>query len=178
MKFFGVHIEDLESERFLSASNDQIATWLLLHALCSKQMNGGTIPEASTLPERFWSRHGVSADIVVNPSPLWSWSDDELTVEPYDIDGETLYLKKSNGGKDGAAKRWKGRENGTPNGTPNGSRHAPDQTRPDQTRPDQTRPDQTRPDQTRPELTRERRTPFSPRTFGAEIQGQGIIGRA
>ena len=140
MKFFGVHIEDLESDRFLSASNDQIATWLFLHTLCSKQMNGGTIPEASSLSERFWNHHGISAGIIIKSSPLWSWSGDELTVEPYDIDGETLYLKKSKGGKAGAAKRWKGSENRSPNRSPKGSADAYYQTRPEITRPDQTRP--------------------------------------
>ena len=136
MKFFGVHIEDLESEKFLSASNDQIAAWLFLHALCSKQMNGGTIPSASTLPERFWSRHGVSVDIIIKSSPLWVWNGDDLTVEPYDIDGENLVARKVKGGKDGAAKRWKGTENRSPNRSPN----RPYPTQPNPTQPDPTLP--------------------------------------
>jgi len=134
MKHFGIFLADLESERFLSASNDQIATWLFLHAFCSKQMNGGTILDAATLPERFWSRHGITHSILVAESPLWSWNDSDLSVQPYDIQGQELYLKKSKGGIVGNLKRWKGTDNRTPNRTPN----PPDQTRPDLTRPDQT----------------------------------------
>ncbi len=136
MKHFGIFVSDLESEAFLSATNDQIATWLFLHALCSKQCNGGTIADATSHPERFWTRHGISPEIIAQPSPLWTWSDCDLSVHPYDIGGETLYLKKSKGGKLGNEKRWKGTDNRTPNRTPN----PPDQTRPNQTRPDQTSP--------------------------------------
>jgi hypothetical protein len=131
MKHFGIFITDLESERFMAASNDQVATWLFLHAFCSKQMNGGTVACAATLPERFWSRHGITHSILMSDSPLWSWIDGSLSVSPYDIKGEELYAKKSQGGKDGANRRWKGSENGSPNGSPN---------RPDHTRPDHTIP--------------------------------------
>ena len=135
MKHFGIFITDLESERFLSASNDQIATWLFLHAFCSKQTNGGTITEAASLPDRFWNRHGIEKDILDQPSPLWSWAGDSLSVEPYDIHGETLYLKKSKGGKEGNAIRWKDHENKSLVRTPNRTPNPPDQTRPDLTIP-------------------------------------------
>ncbi len=131
MKHFGIFITDLESEKFLSASSDQIANWLFLHAYCSKQMNGGTITGAAALPERFWSRHGITYSTLVIESPLWSWSDSELVIHPYDIRGQELYLKKSAGGKSGNEIRWKGTENRTPIQTPN----PPDQTRPDHTIP-------------------------------------------
>jgi hypothetical protein len=119
MKFFAIHIEDLESERFLSASNDQISTWVFLHALCSKQCNGGTIQDAGSFPDRFWSRHGITKDVLDQPSPLWSWNMESLTVSPYDIDGQTLFEKKTKGGKMGAIKRWGTPPNGSPNGSPN-----------------------------------------------------------
>jgi hypothetical protein len=138
MKHFGVFLTDLESERFTTASSDQITAWLFLHAFCSKQTNGGTIKDARSLPERFWSRHGIDGSILGGSSPLWSWNGEDLSVEPYDIGGEELYLKKSKGGKDGAEKRWKGSENGSPNGSPN----APNLTRPNLTKPDQTLPNQ------------------------------------
>jgi len=131
MKHFGIFITDLESERFLTASNDQIATWLFLHAFCSRQTNGGTIQGAADLPERFWSRHGITANILPKASPLWSWNESDLSIHPYDIGGEELYLKKSAGGKIGNQKRWNGSDNRTPNRTPN----PPDQTRPDLTLP-------------------------------------------
>jgi hypothetical protein len=137
MKHFGIFIADLESERFLSASNDQIATWLFLHAFCSKQLNGGTIADARALPHRFWSRHGIEKSILDQPSPLWSWSSENLSVTPYDIDGQTLYEKKVNGGKIGMAKRW----GGSGNKSPNKSLNRPNLTLPNLTRPDQTEPD-------------------------------------
>ena len=134
MKHFGIFISDLESERFMSATNDQITTWLFLHAFCSKQTNGGIITGAATLQDRFWSRHGISYALVMTPSPLWSWNDDALTVEPYDIDGESLYLKKVKGGKDGAYRRWKETVNRSPNGSP----YRPNLTLPNQTLPNPT----------------------------------------
>jgi hypothetical protein len=101
-------------------------------------MNGGIIKDAASLPERFWSRHGITANILPKSSPLWTWIDSDLSVEPYDIDGESLYLKKSNGGKIGNEKRWKSIDKRTDNRSPNRSPNPPDQTRPDQTSPDQT----------------------------------------
>lgn len=114
MKYFAIRNDYLESERFISASNDQLATWVWLHALCSKQMNGGTIEGASSLPERFWRRHGIDADILNQPSPLWEWEGERLSLEFYDIDGQRLYEKKVAGGKSGG----RGRPNRTPNRTP------------------------------------------------------------
>jgi len=118
MKFFAVHIDDLESERFVSASNDQVANWLFGHALCSKQQNGGTISNAAALPPRFWSRHGIDHDVILAPSPLWSWVGDDLTFSPYDIAGQTVFERKVAGGKTRAKQRWAGTPEGTPDRTP------------------------------------------------------------
>lgn len=128
MKFFGVHIQDLESEKFLASSNDHIATWVFLHAICSKQCNSGLISDAENLTERFWSRHGVEIEILLQPSRLWSWTPAGLIVEPYDIDGQTVFERKRAGGIKGASNRW--------NRTPIDSPNAPDPTRPNITRPD------------------------------------------
>lgn len=136
MKFFAIHLSDLESERFLSASNDQIATWLFLHAYCAKQCNAGTITDAHEFSERFWSRHGIEKGTLELPSPLWSWEDGSLIIEPYDIDGQTLFERKSKGGKEGADKRW----NRTPNRTPKGSVYAPNSTLPNSTQEEITKP--------------------------------------
>jgi hypothetical protein len=107
MKFFAIHLSDLESEQFSAASNEQIAAWLFLHALCCKRVNSGSIDDAADLPDRFWTRHGIDPVIIRQPSPLWKWTGKSLSIEPYDIEGEKLYLKKSQGGKAGMAKRWK-----------------------------------------------------------------------
>lgn len=150
MKFFGVHIEDLESERFLSATNDQIATWLFLHALCSKQCNCGVLDNAATLPERYWGRHGIEKCILEKPSPLWSWNGEHLAIEPYDIDGQNVYERKVAGGKSWAKKRWGNTADRTPSGSPDGSPHrtpsgsphrnpnAPNPTQPNPTQPEKT----------------------------------------
>lgn len=118
MKYFAVHIADLESEEFLAASNDQIATWLFLHALCSKQLNGGTIPGAADIPERFWNRHGVDYDILLTTSPLWKWNGNDLVLEPYDSDGERVYRSKVQGGKTRAEKRWGSTPKSSPDRSP------------------------------------------------------------
>jgi hypothetical protein len=180
MKHFGIFIADLESERFLAASNDQIATWLFLHAFCSKQTNGGTIENASALPERFWNRHGIAKNILGSPSPLWSWTGDSLSVEPYDIHGESLYLKKLSGGKAGADKRWKGTPNGTPISTPistpNGTPNAPNLTQPNLTEPNPTKPNHTPPNPPRGDgeaKTPKPRIPTSPEAKTiAELYGR------
>ena len=129
MKFFAVHNSDLESERFLSASNDQVATWLFLQSYCSKQLNGGVVEGAAAFTERFWSRHGISKEIVDSQSPLWSWSGGSLTITPYDIDGQTLWEKKAAGGKAGAEKRWNRTPIKSPDGTPKRSDDASEQSR-------------------------------------------------
>jgi hypothetical protein len=114
MKYFAIHNADLESERFLSASNDQIATWLFLLAFCSKQLNGGTIAEADNLPERFWTRHGMNLDVVKADSPLWEWDGLNVTIAFYDRDGEELYQKKVEAGKS----YGRGRANRTADSSP------------------------------------------------------------
>ena len=139
MKHFAIFISDMESERFLSATNDQIATWLFLHALCSKTLNNGTITDAESISERFWSRHGIDSETIHKPSPLWTWKGGSLSVEPYDIDGQNLYASKVAGGIKGAEKRWKGNENRSPNGSPN----RPNLTLPNLTQPNPTLPNQT-----------------------------------
>ena len=135
MKFFGVHLEDLESDRFVEATNDQVATWLFLHALCCKMLNGGTITGARSLGDRFWGRHGLVRAIIDAPSPLWSWDGEDLTVEPYDIDGQKVYERKVAGGKTRAIQRWGNSENRTPHRTPTSSPdsscNAPNPTQPE-----------------------------------------------
>lgn len=125
MKFFGVHIEDLESENFLSASSDQIAAWLFLHAYCSKQRNGGKIENARSFDRRFWGRLGIDSTVVIQASPLWSWDNEHLLLHPYDIDGQTVYEKKVAGGRAGGkakAARWGSSEDpNTPSSSLTGS---------------------------------------------------------
>jgi hypothetical protein len=138
MKFFAVQNQDLESERFLAASNDQIATWVFAHGLCSKQCNGGVIANAAGLPERFWNRHGIDKAMLLAPSPLWDWVGEDLHLEFYDIDGQTIYQKKVEGGRKGGRNRQPSNTperslNSSPNRTPN----TPDPTRPDPTQPEE-----------------------------------------
>ena len=149
MKFFAVHVSDLETEAFMSASGDQIATWLFLHAYCSKQENGGIVEGAKDMTAKFWGRHGIDKAIVDTECPLWRWEDDKLVVEPYDIEGEALALKKAAGGKEGASRRW-GKRDGTPTSSPDGSPNAP---YPIQSNPNQSDPNQS--DPTPPEQTKE-----------------------
>ena len=124
MKYFSINLDDLESPQFLAASNDQIANFIFLHGLFSKLQNGGTIPDAASLPERYWSRHGIDMAVLKAPSPLWTWEGDALTLAFYDITGQTLFEKKVAGGKKGG----RGRENRTPDSTPD-STHGTDKIR-------------------------------------------------
>ncbi len=153
MKFFAVHISDLESEAFTIASADQVATWLFLHALCAKQMNSGRIEGAKRMPPKFWQRHGIEApDILRQPSPLWEWEGDDLRLSPYDIEGERITSKKIEGGRKGgkarAAQRWRKNESAesspsrTPKGTGGSSPDAPD---PSSTQSELIEPEQTTP---------------------------------
>ena len=107
MKFFAVHLEDLEGDAFASATDHQIVTWLFLHAYCCKQLNGGVIEGAADIPAKLWLRHGIEHhEILSEPSPLWEWVEGMLRVKPYDREGQALYEKKSKAGRATAAKRW------------------------------------------------------------------------
>lgn len=149
MKFFAIHLADLEGEAFSGATDEQIVTWLFLHAFCSKQLNGGEIVDVAEIPPRFWLRHGiVHHHLLLEPSPLWEVVDGALKVKPYDIDGQTLYEKKSRSGKATAAKRWGARSTpqrtadsspiSSPSRTPISSPDAHNSTRPNSTRPEKT----------------------------------------
>ncbi|MFZ9938161.1 MAG: hypothetical protein ACO3JG_14060 [Luteolibacter sp.] len=143
MKFFAIHLHDLEGEAFSAATDQQIVTWLFLHAFCAKHMNDGEIPEAAAIPAKHWQRHGIEHhQILADPSPLWEWIGTTLRIKPYDIDGQALYAVKSRGGREGAAKRWDRTPNGTPIGTPDASNPTlPNQTQSKKTQPDPTLPD-------------------------------------
>lgn len=119
--FFAVHIADIESEMFDRATPEQISTWLYLHAYCTKQFNGGAIDEADSINSKFWARHGIDGSVLAQESPLWAWDGQKLIVQPYDIEGEEMTMKKSEGGKLGAARRWGAKKNGSARGNPNGN---------------------------------------------------------
>lgn len=154
MKFFAVKLADLEAREFTSASESQIATWLFLHALCSKQMNGGMIQDARSIAPKFWARHGIEEGSLDADSPLWSWQGPNLKLAFYDIQGQELYERKSKGGKRSAEKRWKSGESG--DGTPGKSlNETPEKTLESS---DDT-PDPTKPDPSPPDLTKENETP-------------------
>lgn len=158
MKFFAVQLADLEAREFTSASESQIATWLFLHALCSKQTNGGMIEDARSIAPKFWSRHGIDVGSLNADSPLWSWQGPNLKLAFYDIQGQELYERKSKGGKRSAERRWKSGESGdgTPGksliGTPEKTLESSDDI-PDPTRPDPSPPDLTKEDETPPAIT-------------------------
>ncbi len=106
MKFFALRLTDLESNDFTAATPDQIAAWMFLHAFCTKQCNGGTIPAARDCTPRLWARHGIDAAQLARPSPLWDWHGADLVLKFYDLKGEEAYRAKSAGGKASAAIRW------------------------------------------------------------------------
>ena len=106
MKYFSVHNSDLESEEFLSATDSQVATWLWLHAYCSKQLNGGEIRNAKSLPDALWTRHGISREVIHADSPLWFWEGENLILSFYDQHGQEVYEKKVAGGKERARRRY------------------------------------------------------------------------
>jgi hypothetical protein len=128
MKFFKIVLLELESPEFTSSSSEQIGTWLYLHALCSKEMNGGMIESAENHLGKYWSRHGIELETLKTACPLWEWRDGNLFVRFFDYEGQESYRKMSKGGKDGANARWeKGRSKGMdsppitpPNSPPNG----------------------------------------------------------
>jgi hypothetical protein len=129
VKFFAVHLDDLESEAFIESTDQQVATWLHLHGLLARLANGPTLIGAGSMAAKFWMRKGIDETVLRAPCKLWSWEGEDLTVTPYDSQGEELFLKKKAGGAAGAKKRWNNPKNGnpdrtpinSPNGTPNAS---------------------------------------------------------
>ena len=157
MKFFAIHLQDLESEAFASATESQIVTWLFLHAYCSKQMNGGVIDGAANMLPRFWMRHGIErVELLKDESPLWDWLDDgSLKIAPYDVEGEALTRKQVEAGRATAQKRW-GKDRSpinSPTEPPNSSPDAPNHTLPNHTLPNHTLPNHTLPNLTQSDQT-------------------------
>ena len=158
MKFFAVHIGDLESPEFLDSTDEQIATWLRLHALCSKLLNNGVIEGAKTNTERYWARHGIDAKTLQQDCALWTWKKGDLSIQPYDSEGQKVFLAKQKGGQKGAKSRWSNRNpNRTPNKTPdktlNDIGNTPDPSLQDINQPNPSHSDPTRQNKAFPDPT-------------------------
>lgn len=121
MKFFAVHIEDLESEAFIDSTDEQVATWLHLHGVLARLASGPTLKDADGMGSKFWMRKGIDEAVLKSPCKLWSWEGGNLTITPYDAEGESIFLKKKAGGAEGARIRWSKGKNTSPDGTPNGT---------------------------------------------------------
>jgi hypothetical protein len=114
MKFFATYVQFPETREFLEATDAQIAEWIRLHAFCAKQVNGGRIEAAESLPDKFWHRHGINPDTLFDPSPLWRMEAGDLVLEHFDHEGQRIFLSKSKGGKTRAKQMWGNAESRTP----------------------------------------------------------------
>ena len=118
MKFFAIDVQLPETTEFLEATDAQIAEWVRLHALCAKQVNGGRIEAAKSLPVKFWERHGINPATLFDPSPLWHLKADTLVLEHFDHQGQRIFMQKSNGGKTRAEQMWGNGKSRSPSSSP------------------------------------------------------------
>jgi hypothetical protein len=107
MRYFRIQLMDLDGPEFSDATLEQAGQWLALHALCAGQSNSGRIADADDLSARFWARHGIDADLLRKPSPLWDWHDADLVVRFFDQDGQDKCQDMSAAGRKRANNRWK-----------------------------------------------------------------------
>jgi hypothetical protein len=140
MKFFATYVQFPETREFLEATDAQIAEWIRLHALCAKQVNGGRIEAAASLPDKFWHRHGINPATLFDPSPLWRIEAGDLVLEHFDHEGQRIFLSKSKGGKTRAEQKRLAADSRTPSSSP---RNNPDRSdaSPIPSRPVPTHPD-------------------------------------
>lgn len=106
MVYLNLHLPTLESEAFLHASREQIATWLLLMAYCAKQENGGVIKGAKQWAPATWFLV-IRADTPHESSTLWTWKGDNLVVLHYPQKQEFIIQHRRAIAHNASKKRWR-----------------------------------------------------------------------
>ncbi|MEP6652076.1 MAG: hypothetical protein ABJA82_01890 [Myxococcales bacterium] len=89
-----IYIADIRRPEVSSAPPALLSAWLMLHAHCSEQENGGRI---GRIPAKHWDvllvRSGGKKTIdQLVEAGLAHWEGDELVVNWYDVEGEAKYI--------------------------------------------------------------------------------------
>ncbi len=93
----------------ITASDQALGAWLRLCAYSSPRLLGGVLTGAKGWDTATWSRVvGMprrTIDAVVSAG-LAEWRGDDLALNGYDLHGEVVWKKKSQGGQAGNQRRW------------------------------------------------------------------------
>ena len=102
MDYLNLYLPELESPDFLTATTEQLATWLYLVAYCARQENGGKITGCRKWEPQHWERIvRINANTVHDETALWSWADDSLCVRFYPLRQEDKCRANRESGKRG-----------------------------------------------------------------------------
>jgi hypothetical protein len=124
VEYINHKISELNQREFACASDHQIATWFKLLIYCVSQENGGRITACSDFDPRTWqSLCRVDGRKIKNPSPLWSWDNDDLIIWNYPTDKENEVQSNRHAARIGGqaktqAKRLTAAANGAKGGRP------------------------------------------------------------
>jgi len=111
MNWLNLSTKDLTSPAFLGCEPTDRATWLCLMAYCAIQETGGVIEGCGGWGDRMWQQVvGITKAEAHREVSLWSWEDDDLTVNLYPVGQEDVVKAKRQGGVTRAQQAGKERE--------------------------------------------------------------------
>lgn len=108
---FMIETAFVESDAWGEATHAARGIWVHMHAIMTKRMCGDTVEDCASWTTSYWRAKTLGliskADIgTLVESRLARWEGPHLVLFGYDTKGENLFMRKSNGGKVGAIRRW------------------------------------------------------------------------
>jgi hypothetical protein len=118
MDWLNLHSSILDSPEVIGSEPLDRATWLFLLRYCIGQENGGRMTGARSWGDRQWQQLArVTKDEVQRTCDLWRWEGDDLIVEKYPLEKESIVRARRSAGTLGGsattdAKAQAARDNG------------------------------------------------------------------
>lgn len=120
MEWLKLELRNLRGQQYLGSEPVARATWLSLLGYCADTENGGVIENCASWPDRKWQQVvGVTTEEAHLETELYTWEGENLRVEFYPSEGESVVKARRAAGKRGAASRWDSKPDGKPPNLPN-----------------------------------------------------------
>ncbi|MCW1917051.1 hypothetical protein OJ996_25905 [Luteolibacter sp. GHJ8] len=105
MEYLNLETHVFRSPEFIGADPAQRGTWIALLGWCASQENGGRIAACRAWKDRMWQQLvGVTAEEVLEESPLWTWEGEDLVIVHYPLEQElALHARREGNAKGGRA---------------------------------------------------------------------------
>ena len=107
MEWVKLHLHVIRSQEYIGSDPVARATWLNLLAYCADKENGGIIRRCKGWKDRMWQQLCcVTREETLLVCELYKWKGEDLVVQFYPEETESLVRKRREAGRAGATSRW------------------------------------------------------------------------